>query len=124
MDEVFLQGMRFYGRHGVLPEEQTHGQQFVVHVRLRVDLQAAAQSDRVSDTVDYSAVYQVVRERVEGAPVKLLERLGGLIAADILLHWPKVEEVRVQVEKPGAPIAGVLETVGVTITQARRPLDR
>lgn len=119
MDEIFLRGMQFFGRHGVLREETTLGQRFVVHLRMKVDLEAAAQSDDVTDTVDYAAVYGLVRERVEGQPFRLLERLAGTIADDVLSMWPRVESVAVEVEKPGAPIPGVLDTAGVRVERDR-----
>lgn len=123
MDEVFLRGMQFYGRHGVLPQEQVLGQRFIVHVRLQADLRAACASDEVADTVNYAAVHACVQARVQGQPVNLIERLAELIAQDILTTWPTVAQVTVEVEKPQAPIAGVLDTAGVAITRRRDELD-
>ena len=37
-DIIFLNGMRFYGYHGVLPSENEIGQIFIVDVTLKVDL--------------------------------------------------------------------------------------
>jgi len=43
-DEVFLEGLRFYGYHGVNPEERALGQRFVVDVYLAADLRQAGRS--------------------------------------------------------------------------------
>lgn len=117
MDEIYLTGMEFFGRHGVMPEEQVLGQRFVVHVRMEGDFQAAGASDELEDAVNYASVFEHVRDRVEGPPVRLLERLACLIAEDLLAHWPQLARVHVQVEKPGAPIAGVFATAGVRVTR-------
>ncbi|WDL98214.1 dihydroneopterin aldolase [Alicyclobacillus sp. ALC3] len=119
MDEVFLKGMEFFGRHGVMPEEQVLGQRFVVHMRMEGDYRAASESDELAEAVDYARVFERVRERVEGPPVRLLERLAALIAQDVLTDWPAVARVSVQVDKPGAPIAGVFATAGVRVSRTR-----
>lgn len=119
MDEVFLNGMEFFGRHGVMPEEQVLGQRFVVHVRMEGDFRAAGHSDDLADAVNYASVFNRVRERVEGPPVRLLERLASLIAEDVLSDWPQVVRVSVEVDKPGAPIAGVFATAGVRVVRAQ-----
>lgn len=46
-DIIFLNGMRFYGYHGVLAAENDIGQIFVVDITLKVDLSYAGQSDEV-----------------------------------------------------------------------------
>ena len=56
-DIIFLNGMRFYGYHGVLAAENDIGQIFVVDITLKVDLSYAGQSDDVKDTVNYGEVY-------------------------------------------------------------------
>ena len=71
-DIIFLNGMRFYGYHGVLPAENEIGQVFIVDVTLKVDLKDAGQSDDVEDTVNYGEVFEDVKTIVEGEPSKLI----------------------------------------------------
>ena len=71
-DIIFLNGMRFYGYHGVLPSENEIGQIFIVDVTLKVDLKDAGQSDDVADTVNYGEVFEEVKSIVEGRPSRLL----------------------------------------------------
>jgi hypothetical protein len=44
VDEVFLEGLRFYAYHGVNPEEKAQGQRFTVDVALRTDLRGRARA--------------------------------------------------------------------------------
>src|SRR5439155_22408255 len=62
MDRLLLEGMTFFGRHGVLPAERELGARFRVDVVIEADLAAAGRSDRLEDTVDYVRAYSVVRE--------------------------------------------------------------
>ena len=51
MDKIFLRGMTFAARHGVLPHEHETYQRFVVDADLMLDLHAAGKHDDLADTV-------------------------------------------------------------------------
>ncbi len=106
MDEIALEGLVFFGRHGVNPEETSLGQRFGVDVRLRLDLSKPASTDELADTVSYASVFRLVRAEVEGAPSRLLEHLAARILRAVLMHDPRIHTVRVRVRKLSPPIAG------------------
>ena len=119
-DVILLEGMRFYGYHGVNPEERALGQRFTVDVALAVDLRAPGRSDDLGDTVSYSAVFTLVRRIVEGEPRNLIEAVAEAIAAGILGDFPAVKNVTVTVRKPEAPLRGaMLDAAGVRLTRER-----
>ena len=118
-DRILLKGMVFYGYHGATPQEKELGQSFVVDVDLEVDLTTAGESDDLKDTVDYSQVYRVVKEMVEGPSHNLLESVAEGLAQK-LLHTFSLDGVTVRVTKPHVPIKGaVLEGAGVEIHRRR-----
>lgn len=121
-DRLSLIGMRFDARHGVLDEEKVTSQPFEVDLVLRADLSAAADRDELSASVDYAALFDLVREIVQGPPRDLIEALAGSIASAVLAATDRalVGGVEVRVRKPMAPIDGDLETVEVALTR-RRP---
>jgi dihydroneopterin aldolase len=120
-DRLSLIGMRFEGRHGVLPEEKVTPQRFEVDVVLHADLSRAAVSDALADTIDYSVVFDRVRDIVEGPSVDLIEALAGRIAREVLdaTASDSVSAVEVRVRKPDAPIDGAFETVEAAILRRR-----
>lgn len=118
-DRIILKGMVFYGYHGVTPAEKTLGQPFVVDLELEMDLKVPGASDDVKDTVDYSQVYQLAKEVVEGPSHDLLESLAEGVAQKLLHTFP-LNGVRVRVTKPHVPIKGaVVEGAGVDIHRPR-----
>jgi dihydroneopterin aldolase len=120
IDEILLEGMRFYAYHGVNPEERALGQRFLVDVVMAVDLRRPGQSDDLADTVSYSDVYKVVRGIVEGEPRNLIEAVAEEIAAAILTGFPPVVRVTVTVRKPEVPMKGsLLDAAGVRITRSQ-----
>lgn len=118
-DRVFLRDVPFFGRHGVFPEEQVLGQRFILDVDWWLDTRPAAWADDAALTVSYQAVYDHMKAVVEDEPVHLIETLAERIATRVLDHFPAIEQVRVVVRKPGAPISGVFGDVGVEITRTR-----
>ena len=118
-DKIFLRGMEFWGYHGVIASEQELGQRFVIDVELSLDLTKAGISDNLADTVNYAAVYRLIRRQAEDNKCTLIERLADEIAACILAEFIAVDELSVTVHKPAAPIGGVIGDVGVTINRKR-----
>ncbi|MEW6448830.1 MAG: dihydroneopterin aldolase [Bacillota bacterium] len=114
MDKIFIEGMAFFGRHGVLPAERETGQRFLVDVTLSLDLSPAGCTDDLQKTVDYLEVHKTVEEIVCGGSFRLLETLAETVAAALLEQFP-VSEVKVRIRKPGAPLPGYFEAVGVEV---------
>ena len=120
MDDVFLEGLRFYAYHGVNPEERAAGQRFTVDVSLSGDLREAGRSDDLARTINYSAAYKRVRAIVEGPPRDLIETVAEEIAAALLADFPLADSVSVTVRKPEVALKGaILDAAGVRIRRAR-----
>lgn len=105
LDKIILQGLQFYGFHGVLPEEKANGQWFEVDLELWGDFQLAAKSDDLRLGLDYSLIYRKVKEVMEGESRNLLENVAQYII-DSILGMPLVRKVLVRVKKLHPPLGG------------------
>ncbi|NPV74198.1 MAG: dihydroneopterin aldolase [Pelotomaculum sp.] len=114
MDKLIIEGMEFYGYHGVLPEERALGQRFVVDVELYLDLRPAGESDSLEHTVNYAGVFELVRSIVCGRPYRLIESVAEAIASAVLDRF-QVAEAVVRVKKPFAPVPGRFSWMAVEI---------
>ena len=118
-DRIILEGMQFYGFHGVNPEERTLGQSYVVDLAVELDLRQPGASDRLEETVSYTRLYRAVQEVVEGKSKNLLEATAQAIASRVLAEFP-VAAVLVRVKKPRPPIRGsVIDHAAVEIYRTR-----
>lgn len=115
MDKIVLKNMEFSGRIGCLEQEKVNCARYFVTVSLYIDHIEGADTDRLEDTVDYSKVYEIAKDIIEGEPMNLIEYAAGRIADRILDEYDMVENVKVTVSKPDAPIDGIFETMEVTI---------
>lgn len=119
-DRIHLEGLAFFGYHGVKAEEKRLGQRFLVDLALSLDLRPAGRADDVALTVDYGEVFRLVRGLVEGPSHDTLEALAEDLAVALLDRFSRIEAVTVRVRKPGAPIAGAhFADVAVEITRGR-----
>lgn len=116
---LFLRDLPFYARHGVFDAERELGQRFVVDVDCWLDTRPAAWADDAALTVSYQQIYEQVAGVVTDDPVHLIETLAERIATRLLDHFEMVEQVRVVVHKPGAPVTGVFGDVGIEIVRTR-----
>jgi dihydroneopterin aldolase len=118
-DKLFLDDVRFWGRHGCSKAEQSVGAWFSADVELALDLVPASISDDLGAAVDYGQVIQRIVEIGTGTRVNLIERLAGLIAEAMLREFPAAS-VRVRLRKLTPPLEGRMGTPGVELTRARR----
>ncbi|HET6794647.1 MAG TPA: dihydroneopterin aldolase [Acidimicrobiales bacterium] len=118
-DAIELRGLRAVGVHGVLPEERSRPQPFVVDLDIELDASTAGASDDLADTVDYGAVADRVAAVVSGESFRLLEALATRIAESVLAD-PRAIAVTVSVRKSRPPVPVDLASAGVRLTR-RRP---
>jgi dihydroneopterin aldolase len=118
-DRISLSGIEVYAHHGVYDREKESGQRFLIDVELFLDLSKAGGSDDLKDTVDYGALAVRVQELVAGERWDLIERVAERVA-ELGLQDGRVEEVRVRVAKPDAPIPVPFKSVSVILRRRRK----
>ena len=64
-DRIILNEMNFFAYHGVYPDEKKNGQNFIVDLELYTDLSTAGKSDNLKHTIDYSNVYEIIKQIME-----------------------------------------------------------
>ena len=124
MDRVLLRGLQFYGYHGVHPEETSLGQRFELDIEIELDLRRAGTSDDLQYTVNYSEMFALAKEVVEGEARNLIESVAETICQRALAQYSMVECLTVEIRKPSAPVrSGGLDHVGVRIQRTRADLE-
>ena len=119
MDVIRVKGLEVFANHGVFEEENVLGQKFIVNLDMYVSTRAAGINDDIKQSVDYGEVCKLVKDTMTRKNYKLIESVAEAIAAGILLKYPEIREVDVEVEKPWAPVMMPLNTVSVKINRKR-----
>ena len=100
---IHLRQLRFHAFHGVMPQEQLVGADFLLDLKVGYPLQQAMQSDEMGDTLNYAALYDLVAREMQ-QPSKLLEHVAGRIAEAISLAYPKVTSIDLELTKLNPPM--------------------
>ena len=118
-DCIRIVNMTFYGHHGVEQSERELGGRFAVDVELYLDLEPAGATDDLSQTVDYKAVYGLVRDVESARNYELVEALAHDVAEGILDSFDKVDEVVVRVRKQSVPLGGLIDHTEAEIRRSK-----
>lgn len=117
-DRICIKGLRVFGRHGVRQAERDEGQDLLIDLECIADLRSPGRSDRLEDTVDYSALISDIRAIVSGESYLLLEALGERLVR-AAFQSPLVEAVTVTISKPALGAGEPVESVGVRLERTR-----
>lgn len=117
-DTILIEGITFHAYHGASDEEQAIGHRYSVDVVLEYDIRAAARSDDLSQTINYSAVAKRVLAIGTENRFRLIETLAERIAADVLQNFP-ASAVEVTVRKLLPPMKVPAQATGVRIRRER-----
>ena len=118
-DTIFVEGLVLHANHGVGDDEGRIGQQFHVDLTITMSLEAAAKSDKLVDTISYADLIEVASNAFRAKRHRLVESAAGAVMEALLDRFQQIDELRVTVHKPHAPIAAVFADVGVTLTRKR-----
>ncbi|MBP3228297.1 MAG: dihydroneopterin aldolase [Bacteroidaceae bacterium] len=102
---VKIRKMKFFAYHGAYPEERQKGGSYTVTLELELAGTRAAESDQLTDTVDYAEVYDLVRQTMV-VPSNIIEHVAARIAQTVLDAFPLVKAVTVKLVKDNPPITG------------------
>lgn len=114
-DCIIIENLEVFAHHGVYPEETRDGQNFYVNAYLYTDTKKAGYSDELSDSTNYGQVCQEIHDFLTKHTYKLLEAAAENLAEHILLMFPLIEKITLEIRKPHAPILLSFESVSVKI---------
>ena len=118
MGIIKVSNIQIYAYHGCLEEEGKIGSDYRVDITVNADLQKAARTDALNDTVDYVHINNIVKEEM-AIRSKLLEHAALRILQRILDEITMVETATIAVSKINPPIGGNVAQVTVEMTKER-----
>lgn len=115
---IYLEGVRFFARHGVDPQETIVGANFMVDLKIKTDFSRAARTDELTGTISYADVYAAVKEEMQ-TPSRLLEHVCERIGQRLFHDFPSIEEIVLQLSKENPPMGADCKKVGVEVCYIR-----
>ena len=116
--KIYLDDMRFYAYHGVMEQERVVGGEYSVSLTVEADLTEAIRTDDVADTINYAAVYEIVKREMT-VPSKLLEHVAGRIGQRAMEMFERITTLTIKVTKLNPPMGADCKGASVEIKVKR-----
>tara|TARA_Y100000590_G_scaffold20315_1_gene23713 strand:+ start:71 stop:439 length:369 start_codon:yes stop_codon:yes gene_type:complete len=117
LDRLHIIDLSATGIIGIKPDERLNPQKVITNVTMWVDTSSAAVSDNITDAANYRTISKALIAHIENGKPMLLERLAQELADLILDTEPRIQEVEIRIEKPGA--LRHARSVGISIHRSR-----
>lgn len=115
---IFVNDIQLHAYHGVMPQEQLTGNDYLVSVSAQYPIDKAIATDDVQHTLNYAMVYDIVKEEM-GISSKLVEHVAGRIAQHLMKQFADISAVRVRVTKLNPPMGAQCAGAGVEVEMTR-----
>ena len=111
-----LRGMKFHAFHGCLDFEREKGGEYLVDFEAELEVDKAALSDSLEDTIDYSAIYSLISKEME-QPSNLIENLAARIFRSLEAAFPSLEQFSISLSKLKPPVGGELDRAVIHLSK-------
>ncbi len=107
---IILKDIKLFGYHGVHPLENKCGTDFIINIVVGIDNRQPIIT--LTNTIDYAAVFSLVKE-VFSTTEQLLEVVADKLCMAIAESFPLAVEIEISILKSNPPIEGFMGQVGV-----------
>lgn len=119
MDKIIVEDLEIYAYHGVAKEEKELGQMFTISLQLGLDLETAALTGNLKDTVNYFELCSRVKEIMLSESFDLIESAALKVIEAVFRNYSQVQTVKVLLKKPWAPMGQHLKYAAVELERSR-----
>ncbi|MCR4617551.1 MAG: 2-amino-4-hydroxy-6-hydroxymethyldihydropteridine diphosphokinase [Lachnospiraceae bacterium] len=111
---IKIRELQVYAFHGVYEEETAKGQNFFINADICLDSKRTdVLSDDLDATVNYAEACEFMSDYMKQNTCKLIERAAELLCREMLLKYPLITKITIELRKPEAPIGLPFESVSV-----------
>ncbi|ANF51350.1 dihydroneopterin aldolase [Chryseobacterium glaciei] len=120
MSKIYLEDVKIYAYHGVLPEENIIGTYYILNLELHTDLWKASESDDLSDTISYADINAIVHGEMK-IKSKLLEHVAGRIISKIHEKFSQISYIKLKITKTAPPMKGEMKGASIELEKSFKP---
>ena len=115
---VLVEGLAFWGHHGVYEEERTKGQRFLVDLCGEVVIPEPERDD-IATCVDYATLSRIVLEINQAEAFQTLEAFAARIIEEASRAFPTLVSLDVTIRKPDVKVDFTVGSRGVSMCWPR-----
>jgi dihydroneopterin aldolase len=120
MSKIYLEDVKIYAYHGVLPEENIIGTYYILNLELHTDLWKASESDDLNDTISYADINTIIHDEMK-IKSKLLEHVAGRIISKIHEKFSQISYIKLKIAKTSPPMQGEMKGASIELEKSFKP---
>ncbi|MEN8320679.1 dihydroneopterin aldolase [Acinetobacter junii] len=117
MDAIIIEGLKVDTVIGCFNWERQIIQPLMLDLTIHNDLNQAAQSDELDDTLNYAQICELAAQVIQQAKPKLIEHAAQLVLERLFLVFPSIESIIITIRKPA--IIAQANAVGIRLERNR-----
>ncbi|APU48985.1 dihydroneopterin aldolase [Acinetobacter junii] len=117
MDAIIIEGLKVDTVIGCFNWERQIIQPLMLDLTIHNDLNQAAQSDELDDTLNYAQICELAAQVIQQAKPKLIEHAAQLVLEKLFLVFPSIESIIITIRKPA--IIAQANAVGIRLERNR-----
>jgi dihydroneopterin aldolase len=114
---ILLENIVFYARHGVSPQETAVGNEYIVNLKIGMDLSKAGETDNLDDTVSYAEIYEDIKTEM-AIPSRLLEHVACRIVRKLRSKYHKINTLEIKLSKRNPPMGAQIDCASVLLVDS------
>lgn len=120
MDAIVIEGLKVNTVVGCFNWERQIIQPLMLDLIIHTNLEVAASSDELEDTLNYAEICSISAEVIQKAQPKLIEHAAKLVLNALFSTYPAIESIKITIRKPA--IIAEANSVGIRIERHRNDL--
>lgn len=120
MDAIIIEGLKVDTVVGCFNWERQIIQPLMLDLTIRTNLEQAAQSDELEDTLNYVEICEISARVIQEAQPKLIEHAAKLVLDALFATFESVESIMITIRKPA--IIAQANSVGIRLERHRNDI--
>lgn len=118
MDAILIEGLKVETVVGCFNWERQIIQPLMLDLTIHTDLEMAANSDELDDTLNYALICELATQVIQEAQPKLIEHAAKLVLEQLFTTFVTIESIMITVRKPA--IIPQANSVGIRLERHRK----
>ncbi len=120
MDAIIIEGLKVETVIGCFDWERQIIQPLMLDLVIQTDLEQAANSDALADTLNYAEICEISAQVIQQAQPELIEHAAKLVLNALFTTFTAIESIKITIRKPA--IIAQANSVGIRLERHRNDI--
>lgn len=113
---ILIENLVLYAYHGVMPHENIVGNEYVINMKIKIDLFKSCESDCLEDTISYADICDLIEQEMK-VKSKLIEHVAKRIIDRLRREFNQIEGIELRLSKRNPPMGKQIDFASVLLIE-------